>query len=250
MCTLTIWREEHHLTVTMNRDDAQARRESPPEMRAGTPHAVIAPRDEQAGGSWIAGNEYGLISCLLNRYDPAPQGRSSRGEIVLRAMDAATARDAALAFSPAPGEYSPFTCLLLDRDHSVHMDWNGAQMTRQILDLQPLEMLTSSSWQEDEVRAKRRNLFSAILAGPQSIADKIAAFHCYSESGSEMWTPMMQRPLSHTKSITRVSVTANAVAMSYWLRESAVARSLAEPDVLVSLPQSRHAPSAATAATL
>ncbi|MFN3464782.1 MAG: NRDE family protein [Terricaulis sp.] len=250
MCTLTIWRDSHHLTITMNRDDSQTRQESPPELKHGLRGAVIAPRDEQAGGSWIATSEDGLVACLLNRYDRAPQGRASRGEIVLRAMDVRTARNAALELSPAAGDYSPFTCILLDQDHSVRVDWNGAQVTRQTLDPQPLEMLTSSSWEQDDVRANRTRLFSALTAGPHSFAEKIAAFHCYREAEGEMWTPMMRRPLSHTKNITRVRVSANEVEMSYWRRDSAVSRALAAPDASVSIQRRHHVLPAATQDTI
>ncbi|MEQ1819325.1 MAG: NRDE family protein [Terricaulis sp.] len=236
MCTLTIWRESDHFTVTMNRDDAQARQESPPEVRRGAQGDFISPRDVQAGGSWIAANDRGLIACLLNRYDPAPPGRTSRGDIVLRAMGLPNAPAAALALSPASGDYSPFTCLLLDREHSVRVDWDGAHFSRETLTLKPREMLTSSSWQEHDIRAQRSGAFATLSARPGRPSDTIDAFHCYTEIDGDMWTPMMQRPASHTKSITRVRVSLDTIEMSYWRRESVVARGLTAPDVVLAMP--------------
>jgi hypothetical protein len=236
MCTLTIWRDSNRFTVTMNRDDAQTRQESPPEAQHGASGAFIAPRDAQAGGSWLAANDRGLIACLLNRYDPAPQGRASRGDIVLRAMTLQNAQAAALALSPAPGAYSPFTCLLLDRDQSVRVDWNGAQITRETLPLKPLDMLTSSSWQEHDVRARRSGVMASLTAWPHRTGDMIDAFHCHTEPDGDAWTPMMQRPASHTKSITRVRVSIETIEMSYWRRDSAVSRGLTDPDGVLAMP--------------
>jgi Transport and Golgi organisation 2 len=236
MCTLTIWRDSDHFTITMNRDDAQTRQESPPKVQHGASGAFISPRDVQAGGSWIAANDRGLIACLLNRYDPAPQGRTSRGDIVLRAMERPNAQVAALALSPAPGDYSPFTCLLLDREHSVRVDWNGAQITRETLLLKPLDMLTSSSWREHDVRARRSGVMASLTARPHRIGDVIDAFHCHTEADGDVWTPMMRRRASHTKSITRVRVSLQTIEMSYWRRDSAVARGLTDPDVVLAMP--------------
>ncbi|MCX7358133.1 MAG: NRDE family protein [Alphaproteobacteria bacterium] len=236
MCTLTIWRDSDHFTITMNRDDEQTRQESPPTLQHGASGAFISPRDVQAGGSWIAANDRGLIACLLNRYDPAPQGRISRGDIVLRAMEMASAKVAALALSPSPGEYSPFNCLLIDREHSVRLDWNGAHITRETLAPKPLDMLTSSSWQELDVRAQRTGVMASLTAGVNELGDVIDAFHCHTEADSDAWTPMMQRPTSHTKSITRVRASLETIEMSYWRRDSAVARGLTEPDVVLAIP--------------
>ena len=236
MCTLTIWRDSDHFTITMNRDDVQTRQESPPALHHGASGPFISPRDVQAGGSWIAANDRGLIACLLNRYDPAPQGRTSRGDIVLRAMELASAQAAALALSPAPGEYSPFTCLLIDREHSVRLDWNGAQITREILAPKPLDMLTSSSWRELDVRAQRTGVMASLTARASELDAVIDAFHCHTEADSDAWTPMMQRPASHTKSITRVRASFDTIEMSYWRRDSVVARGLAAPDIVLAMP--------------
>jgi Transport and Golgi organisation 2 len=242
MCTLTIWRGNDHFTVTMNRDDAQSRQESSPEVQHGAKGDFISPHDVQAGGSWIAANDRGLIACLLNRYDAAPQGRTSRGDIVLRAMDLPNAQAAALTLSPAPGDYSPFTCLLLDRDHSVRVDWNGAHITRETLTLKPLEMLTSSSWHEHEVRARRSGVIASLKARANQLGDTIDAFHCHTEVDGDVWTPMMQRPASHTKSITRVRASLATIEMSYWRRDSVVARGLTTPDVVLAMALRTNAP--------
>jgi hypothetical protein len=249
MCTVTIWREDDHFTVTMNRDDAQARQELPPTVQRGAKGDFVSPHDVQAGGSWIAANDLGLIACLLNRYDPAPKGRASRGDIVLRAMDMPNVQAAALALSPAPGDYSPFTCLLLDREHIVRVDWNGAQIAREALALKPLEMLTSSSWQEVEVRAKRSDVISQLTSKRQSLGDSIDTFHCHTETDGDVWTPMMQRPQSHTKSIIRVRVSLEMTKMSYWRRDSAVSRGLSGADVVLAMPLRTAAFAPATADT-
>ncbi len=236
MCTLTIWRESEHLTVTMNRDDAYSRPESPPVLQRNTIGDFISPHDVQAGGAWIAANDAALIACLLNRYDPAPTGRRTRGDIVLRAMDVTSAAAAASALSPSAGDYSPFTCLLVDREQSIRVDWNGVDIKREALPLKRLEMLTSSSWAEHEVRAKRGDVIARLAAQSKQLGDAINAFHCHTEAGGDAWTPMMQRPTSHTKSITRVRASPAKIEMTYWRRDTIAARGFLNPEIALAMP--------------
>lgn len=85
MCTLACWLsvfEEAPLVVAANRDELLTRASSGPAWRAGSP-ALVAPRDEVAGGTWWAVAQTGLFVALTNRaganLDPA---RRSRGLLV------------------------------------------------------------------------------------------------------------------------------------------------------------------------
>ena len=64
-------------------------------------HHVIAGLDEEAGGTWLALGDDGVVAAILNRYGslgPAP-GKRSRGELPLEAVDYSEARVAASALS-------------------------------------------------------------------------------------------------------------------------------------------------------
>src|SRR5277367_964547 len=76
------------LQIAANRDEFLARPASPPQRWPGTP-AVLAPRDEQAGGTWLGVNAHRLFVGITNRHGAAPEaGRASRGQLVAEALRA------------------------------------------------------------------------------------------------------------------------------------------------------------------
>lgn len=233
MCTLTLIREADRLLVTMNRDDIAAREEAPPALWPHVQPAFAAPKDLQAGGTWIGVNARGVIACLLNRYDEAPIGAKSRGSIVLEAMRGTTVEDACDALASLDHSfYSPFTCIIADRDSSARIDWTGAICERTDLPTERDVMLTSSSWHFDQVKAQREALFLKVWSKERKDA-RVVAFHSARESADDAWAPMMQRPNSQTKSITQVELTVRGAEMRYWTRAGAISRRLTAPDASV-----------------
>ena len=103
--------------IAGNRDEMQARPWSAPADHWPDRPGVIAGLDQTAGGSWAGMNDDGVVACILNRWDtlgPA-DGKRSRGEIVLDALDYADAADAADALSAlAPEAYRGFNLILAD----------------------------------------------------------------------------------------------------------------------------------------
>ncbi|NJO33668.1 MAG: NRDE family protein [Rhodospirillales bacterium] len=195
----------------------------------------MAPKDILAEGTWIAVNERGMAACLLNRYDPAPPGRRTRGDIVVEAMSGVSVADAVQCVAALPlNEYAPFTCLLVDAADVTKLDWTGASWTRSDIAIDVI-MLTSSSWRLDEVKAQRERYFQQVWAAHKSDRDRLAAFHCQTDFESTHWTPMMLRPQSQTKSITQIELGPTTAKMRYWRRESAIARGLSMPDTNIRL---------------
>ena len=78
---------------------------------------VFAGRDDLAGGSWMGLNDHGVAAVLLNRQGtlgPA-EGKRSRGELVLLALDEADAAAAALVMSELrPDSYRSFNMVIAD----------------------------------------------------------------------------------------------------------------------------------------
>lgn len=232
MCTLTILREPHRVLVTMNRDDVAARQELPPALSSNAEMTFAAPRDMQAGGTWIGVNDDGVIACLLNRYDPAPQGRTSRGNIVLAAMRGSSISAACAALTALDHSvYSPFTCVVVTERGAARLDWTGSRFDREDLpDADEITMITSSSWQFDEVKARREMLLRDLGAEHEVAADTVRAFHTLRITENDAWAPMMRRPHSETKSITQVELTPSDVQMHYWTREAAIDHRLTSPE--------------------
>lgn len=231
MCTLTILRRAERLTVTMNRDDVASRPEAPPVIWPDVNPVFAAPKDSQAGGSWIAVNAHGIAACLLNRYDNAPAGRKSRGGVVIEAMRSSRVDEASQRLEDlALHEYSPFTCILISLDAAARLDWTGERLEYAVLAVDDHAMFTSSSWRLDHVKKRREGLFQALFSQPVTTDDRLAAFHCHHDIENERWTPMMRREYSETKSITQIALDARVAEMRYWTRASALSRGLKHPD--------------------
>jgi uncharacterized protein with NRDE domain len=117
VCTLIVaWRvfEDAPVCIAANRDEQFGRPATPPATRDGPPR-VVAPRDEEAGGTWIGYNEHGLFVGVTNRWE-AGEGDRSRGLLVNDALEAPSAADALdrVEAELDDREYAPFHLLLAD----------------------------------------------------------------------------------------------------------------------------------------
>ena len=106
------------LLIAANRDEFHDRPAQPPALRSGAGGLVLAPRDDQAGGTWLGLNEQGLFAALTNRPCPEPdRERRSRGLLVMDALSEASAEEAAKRLSVLPDRaYNPFNLFVSDRD--------------------------------------------------------------------------------------------------------------------------------------
>jgi len=134
VCTLTFaWRvfDDAPLVVAANRDEALDRPSIPPariEGDDGDP-VVIAPRDEEAGGTWIGTNEHGVFVGITNRWtDAALAGERSRGLLVRDALAEASAAAATSVVQDAvrEAEYDGFNLVVADAEDGEYLAWDGA----------------------------------------------------------------------------------------------------------------------------
>jgi len=122
MCTLTFaFRQfDAPLAVAANRDELYARPSSSP--RQWDRSDIFAPRDEEAGGTWIGTNAAGVLVAITNRWSrDVTDGDRSRGLLV---RDALAEPSAAAAADYVRGEldtrvYEPFHLLVADGDRAV-----------------------------------------------------------------------------------------------------------------------------------
>jgi len=120
MCTLVVLHQAVPgvpLLVAANRDEFLARRSEGPALRR-TPGgvAVVAPRDARGGGTWLGVSSRGLFAALTNVAGKEPDpARRSRGLLVLDALEAGSAREAAARVeSEANGRYNAFNLFVAD----------------------------------------------------------------------------------------------------------------------------------------
>ncbi len=111
---------EHPLVLLANRDESFERPFEAPTLRTGG-HGIVAPRDLQAGGTWLGVNFAGLVAAITNRRGPeGGDGLRSRGLLVYEALQHPDARSAAAWVQEhlAGEAYAGFNLLLADGEHA------------------------------------------------------------------------------------------------------------------------------------
>lgn len=129
MCLLVFaWQTDPHypLVVAANRDERLDRpAHSLCVLQKENPR-ILGGRDDLAGGTWLAVNEYGVVAGLTNR--PSPGGRDptkrSRGELplMLAGQHSAEAGVAELVHKVQPGQYNPAWMLVGDRQSLYYLE--------------------------------------------------------------------------------------------------------------------------------
>ena len=137
MCTLTLaWQvfDDAPVAVAANRDEQRDRPSEPPTQIEGTP-TVVAPRDAEAGGTWLGYNDAGLFVGITNRWtDTDLAGERSRGLLVRDALGEQSAEDAAEMIENAveADEYAGFNLVLADADAAYLLEWDGRLLVREL----------------------------------------------------------------------------------------------------------------------
>jgi uncharacterized protein with NRDE domain len=134
VCTLILsYRQdpEWPVAVAANRDERLGRPAAPPARVENGSVAVLMPRDLEAGGTWIGLSARGGFAGLTNRFGRAPdRGRRSRGELVPRALRAATARDAWRELRELrPADYNGFHLVVADGE-AAFLIWSDGEAIR------------------------------------------------------------------------------------------------------------------------
>ena len=131
MCTLVVLHRAIPgvpLLVAANRDEFLARRSEGPALRR-TPGgvAVVAPRDARGGGTWFGINSRGLFAALTNVAGEEPDpARRSRGLLVLDALEAGSAKEAADQVQcVTSGRYNPFNLFVADAREAYGVSFRG-----------------------------------------------------------------------------------------------------------------------------
>lgn len=119
MCTLIAVHRQvpgHPLLVAANRDEFLDRPSEGPSVRETRVGRVLAPRDIRAGGTWLGLNEQGVFVALTNLRTEAPDpSRRSRGDLVIEALGASSAAEAAVLLETLDEEaYNPFNLFVAD----------------------------------------------------------------------------------------------------------------------------------------
>jgi hypothetical protein len=230
MCSLSWIRRRAALIVVMNRDERRDRAPArPPRRWRGAEGGFTAPVDGDAGGTWIAARDSGVVLALLNHQAPDDSGvvgaagcgrRISRGVLVTTLAAEAAPPDAARLRAAGLASYAPFRLFVAGpRVPPCVFTWNGATLSTRRLDPR-LGFLTSSSWNARAVVPARHARFRAFArAHPRPTRADLLGFHAQADDPrGTPWAICISRDDARTVSVTAVEVTAAGVSMRYRAR--------------------------------
>lgn len=130
MCTLIALHrcvDRAGLLIAANRDEFYERPASGPALRATPSGPIVAPLDLRAGGTWLGVNAQGVFAALTNRPCTAPDPtRRSRGHVVMEALAAPTAEQAAEQLAAIPAAvHNPFNVFVADGHRAFALVYGG-----------------------------------------------------------------------------------------------------------------------------
>jgi len=224
MCTVSWLERPGGYELFFNRDEARERaRGLPPRLWERSSVRFLAPVDGEAGGTWLAANEFGLSVGLLNLYrepgeggeKPSREGMTSRGLLVERL--AASAKPSLVRAQLGPdllATFLPFTLFALAPGERA---WVGRWDGQRLQTLEPPEPLLSSSGYDAPAAEKaRRKLWrETIVDAGGSNSERLLVFHRSHRPERGARSPCMHREEAATLSFTHVRVSSDAVEMRY-----------------------------------
>ncbi len=220
MCTVSWSPAPGGYQLFFNRDERRSRLEALPprlEDEQGVPY--LAPRDADAGGTWLAVNAYGLTVCLLNLYQaeaalPSRLGKTSRG-LLVRSLAAAKDPNMAqeLLARQDLGAFMPFTLVVAAADGQVDdYAWDGRQAGIWQKATPPI---VSSGHDVARATAARRRLFAELGQAEDLGYEDLHAFHSSHQPEKGAYSPCMHRSDAKTVSLCAVRVSAERVQLAY-----------------------------------
>lgn len=181
---------------------------------------LLAPLDGEAGGAWIAVNEFGLTVGLLNGYveskGPPSSTPRSRGRLVL---DVAHSCDLETLATRLTSEdlttYEPFVLLGLATAGEAHAwRWDGATLSLRSGDGELSPLASSGVVQEEAQQA--RTALHADLTRSGLTPETLDRFHrSHGPLGPDALGPCMHRADAATRSLVRIHVTSRHVSLDH-----------------------------------
>lgn len=262
MCTVSIIPTSragglaHGFRLVCNRDERHHRADATAprwrELGAGRPRAIW-PTDGEAGGTWIAGNDRGLVLCLLN-VNPTPAPLSPNAE---RAISRGKIIPALIALSDAEAvlegvraleheRFAPFRLLVVDGgevaggSRVATASWDGDGL--EVLEHEAGAMCLASSGLGDALVASRLELFEGMVVGAGGTPEAQDLFHTHRWPERPEISVMMTRADARTVSVTHVEAQPGAAgAWMMRMRYRPVVGDVAGGKVPTSMPGTRAA---------
>ena len=156
MCTLIALHrcvDRAALVIAGNRDEYYDRPSEGPALRTTQAGPIVSPLDLRAGGTWFGVNPQRVFVALTNRPNatPAPE-RRSRGHVVMEALAATSAVDAARFLGAIQaGVHNPFNALVADGERAFTLVYDEKG---ELKELEPGAHVVGNADPDDRSNAK------------------------------------------------------------------------------------------------
>jgi len=219
MCTMTWFVKEQGYELFFNRDERLSRRRAElPSLQSSAGVDYIAPTDTDAGGTWIAVNQFGITVCLLNHYQfeqiETYQKWVSRGEVVrqfanIRDIDQVEAHFNALSLP----DYRAFRLFVIDLNGENRLCVWDSHKPR--VEYNVSTPKSSSSVSSQHVKQTRKQHFiDSGLMGSQNTA-KFQQFHASHHPYKSEQSVCMHRADAKTVSFSHITVSSTQASFAY-----------------------------------
>jgi hypothetical protein len=215
MCTVSWIHDNDGYQLFFNRDEKRTRKKAMmPRLAVRDGVRFLAPVDGDFGGTWIATNEFGVSVCLLNGTNLTrsggcqPRTARSRGLLLLDLISSSSVAAVVERIRQAElAAFAPLTLAFLETGKPTALvEWNGWQKTF-VSQSDACFMLTSSSFDTEEVRKRRQQEFHGLSAsGAPGDAALFITFHQSHSPHRSAYSVCMHRPDAETVSFSRVRV--------------------------------------------
>lgn len=197
--------------VFFNRDEQPSRSARGPRCSTAGGVAYLAPRDVEAGGTWIAVNAFGVTVSMTNQYpQPAPAPPAdpvSRGLLLASLVDAASLADVAQRVGRLRLErYRPFAIAAFEPGGPpMSLRWDGSALTTE-RHPEPGLVITSSGAIPPRLEETRRAVFAEATERNGMTAATLAGVHRSHRPERGPLSVCMHRPEAATVSYCHITV--------------------------------------------
>lgn len=221
MCTVTLVKNTPKgFILTSNRDEAIGRKTLPVNFYEIKGKRLLFPKDQVAGGTWIAASEEQTMVCLLNggykNHEKQNHYRHSRGVVVTDILSEDNLWEAMQSYNC--NDLEPFTLVAVDWNVEIsfyELVWDGKKKHTRVLDSNQTYIWSSSTLYTEEMKQFRINWFADFKLNNELTNKNIIKFHKTGGIGNEFYDLQIKRGDLQTRSITQVITDGSAVKMRY-----------------------------------
>lgn len=219
MCTVTFVPVSDGFVITSNRDEKITRdRALPPQKHSFQETEITFPKDQKAGGTWIAFTKNKVI-VLLNggqeKHVARPSYRKSRGIIALEII--ASSNSLSYWNNLDLIDIEPFTIVFFEENQLYQLQWNEHEKSCQKLSNTQSHIWSSVTLYSEEMRLSRKNWFQEFLSQHKTIsAQNLLHFHQHTETENKEYGLQINRKNNlKTVSISQCVISKKDIKMTY-----------------------------------